>query len=228
MSRRYRLVLLATVALCVLGTAGPALAHPFGPPPTALVYVDGRTVTIDWRAAPDDAIAVGAELGLLPDELVDVYLEGPAQAAPPESAELDLTASDELRAYLVDHIRVEQDGVTCRPSVEPMDNFVHAGARTLHECPDPVSAVTITITMLHERHPAYRTFALSGAVDVDPQQAVFSVDNPRHEWDFEAERAAGGGNGLAVAWGPFALLAAAVVVGTVVVVAVTVRGGKGR
>ena len=228
MSRRFRIVLLATVALCVLGTAGPALAHPFGPPPTALVYVDGRTVTIDWRAAPDDAIAVGAEIGLLADDLVDVYLDGPAQVAPPESAELDLTASEELHAYLIDHITVEQDGVACRPSVEPMGNFVHAGARTLHECPDSVTGVTITITMLHERHPAYRTFAISGATDVDPQQAVFSVDNPRHEWDFEAERAAGGGSEQLAAWWPFALLAGGVVVGTVAVVAVTVRGGERR
>lgn len=228
MSRSCRRALaLAGSALLLLAPAGPALAHPFGPPPTALVSARGNSVFIEWRSAADDAIAIGVEVGLLSEELVDVYLEGPAQAAPPEDRELELTASEALREYLVEHIVVEQAGERCRATVQPMDNFVHQGARTVHECPDPVEEVTITITMLHERHQAYRTFAISGSEDVNPQQEVFSIDNPQHTWDFAAERdsipdtTTGGSSG--VVWWPLATVGGVAVVGVLFMV---LRGGE--
>ena len=223
-----RLFAVAVSGLLLILVAAPVLAHPFGPPPTALVSARGQSVFIEWRSAADDAVAIGVEVGLLSEDLVDVYLEGPAQAAPSERAELELSESEELRDYLLEHIAVRQEGERCRATVQPIGNFVHEGARTVHECPEPIGSVDITITMLHERHPAYRTFAISGEDDVSPQQAVFSIDSPEHAWDFAAERASADnptestGGGLVV-W-PLAAVGAMAVLGVVVVV---VRSGEG-
>lgn len=179
-------VLLVGILVVVLAAAiaGPVLAHPYGPPPSALIAVRGSTVLIDWRATPDDAVAVGVHLGFFDEEVLDAYLEAPAQAAPPAADEDALTASPLLLTYLAEHVAVIQDGQRCEVTVVPPENFVHQGARVLHACPEPVDVVEVELTMLHDIHEAYRTFGLAEDEAAAPSQVVFTVSDPRHTIDF--------------------------------------------
>lgn len=175
----------ATALLVLAGSGSPAGAHPFGPPPTAIVSASTDRVAIEWAASPDDAMVVGMALGVLDDDSLDQYLEGPVQTAPPAAAEEALSASSELRDYLLERIAVAQDGAACAGSVDPVENFVRDGARVVYECPEPVETVDLRVTMLHDVHGAYRTFAITEGSG-HPPQAAFTVDNPQHEWDFTA------------------------------------------
>lgn len=193
-----RAVVVCATALLVLGGGGrPADAHPFGVPPTALVSADGRRVTVEWAAAPDDAMVVGMAIGVLDDDSLDRYLEGPVQTAPPAAQEEALSASPELLEYLLERIVVAQDGEACDGRVEPIEDFMSDGARVVHDCPAPVTAVSLQVTMLHDVHTAYRTFAITEGTG-RPEQAVFTVDNPEQEWDFTAD----GQAPLRIAWLP--------------------------
>jgi MYXO-CTERM domain-containing protein len=169
----------------VVVAAVPAAAHPFGPPPTATISASDRTITIDWQATPDDAVAIGELLGLMPEGSTAAYRqESAAQVAPSRQAEAALSASPLLADYLREHITVTQDGTPCAPDVPAPGDFVHQGARILLTCPDPVAEVTLRITMLHSIHSAYRTFAVGA--DTSPSQSVFTVEAPAHTWRFGA------------------------------------------
>lgn len=200
----------------------PADAHPFGPPPTARVWAEGSRVVIDWGAAPDDAVAIGVEIGLLEPETVEAYADEPTRGAPDREVEEQLSRSDDLREYILGRIRVWQDGQRCEADLRPVDGFVTRGATTTHDCPGPVAAVEIEISMLHDIHDAYRTFAFS-AGDAEPAQAVFTVASPRHRWVFGAESSDASGG---VPWGYVGLIALAVVVigGVVVAEVLSSRG----
>jgi hypothetical protein len=171
-------------AILVLLAAAPAHAHPFGPPPTALVAVRGNAVLVEWRSAPDDAIAIGIHVGLLPEETMEAYLGVQTQVAPSAADEETLARSPELHGYLLEHIQILQDGQRCEPHLEPVGDFVHEGARVIHECPTDVEAVEVEITMLHDVHSAYRTFAIAEDDSTVPAQAVFTVAQPRQRMDF--------------------------------------------
>jgi hypothetical protein len=175
---------LLLVGILALLPASPARAHPFGPPPTALVAVRDNAVLIDWRSAADDAIAIGIHVGLLPEETMDAYLGVQTQVAPSAADEEALARSPELHAYLLDHIRVLQDGQRCEPHLQPVGDFVSEGARIIHECPAEVEAVEVEISMLHDIHTAYRTFAIAEDDSTVPAQTVFSVAQPRQRMDF--------------------------------------------
>jgi hypothetical protein len=223
-----RLILVALV----LATGGvwdlaPALAHPFGTPPSAIISARNRSVFIEWQATADDAITVGVQIGLLPEELIRAYLEGPTQVAPSRADEEWLSASPELRAYLLEHIQVSQNGRRCSATVQPITDFVHGSATVVHECPEPVETVEVRITMLHDAHPAYRTFAVA-TTDTVPPQAVFSQSNPSHVWTFEP--AAGAGDGAAAPAGPgppLPIVAAALVTLLAVATGLVVVGRSG-
>ncbi|HVM15145.1 MAG TPA: hypothetical protein VM287_12575 [Egibacteraceae bacterium] len=185
-----RVAALCGATVCVLAcglafTGPPAHAHPFGPPPTALVSADGRRVVVEWGAAPDDAMVVGMAIGVLDDGSLERYLEGPVQIAPPASKEEELSASDALRGYLLERIAVTQGGRPCEGIVEPIDNFMSDGARVVHQCPEPVTVVDLRIAMLHDVHESYRTFAITEGKG-RPAQSAFTSARPEQRWDFAA------------------------------------------
>jgi hypothetical protein len=209
-SRRSLLTALALTALL----APPAAAHPFGPPPQARVSADGRRVSVEWTSATDDAIALGVQVGVLPVGSLEAFQEGAAQVAPAAADVAALSTSPALASYLLDRILVVQDGAACDGTVQPIADFVADGARVVYDCPQPVEQVELTITMLHDIHEAYRTFAVAEGA-AEPRQAVFTVADPAQDWRFRdaEQRAPGPLRGLLVPAGILAglgLAAAAV------------------
>jgi hypothetical protein len=181
----------ALVALVLLMLpAKAASAHPFGPPPTALLTAEGTTIEVEWRSAPDDAAAIGVVLGFLEESAVSAYLEAPVQVAAPARDEEALSASDDLRTYLTERIVVWQDDRACPATVPPVADFVHGGARVVLRCPEAIGEVEVEITMLHDVHDAYRTFGITASEAAEPAQTVFTSSAPRQRIDFSA---AGGG-----------------------------------
>ena len=188
MASAYRTIRAAAAALTLSAiVAAPAAAHPFGPPPTAVIRVDGNALAVHWQAAPDDMLAIGERLGLLPAGTGAAYREAQTQVAPPASAEAALDRSPELRAYLLRRIQVSQNGRACPATVLPVSGFVGSGATTVHQCPRPIGEVELTITMLHDIHEAYRTFAVSEEPGAAPKQSVHTVARPRARWDLSGE-----------------------------------------
>ena len=183
----------ATVALAfvaLLTVPAPAAAHPFGPPPTAQISAEGNRITVDWSATPDDAVAIGELLGVMPEGSVALYRqESAAQVAPSAEDEARLSAAPELRDYLSDHIAVTQDGRPCSAEIPPIPDFVHEGARVVLTCPAPVDDVQLEISMLHEIHEAYRTLAVGQ--NTDPPQGVFTIDAAQQSWRFGVTQDAG-------------------------------------
>lgn len=186
LARRARVaVLIAATVGVALTAVPPAGAHPFGPPPTALVSASGHEVRVDWGAAPDDALVVGMAIGILDDGSLERYLEGPVQTAPPAADEEELSASPLLRDYVLERITVSQDGVACDGTVAPIASFLTDGASVTYQCPRPVAAVDLRMTMLHDVHDSYRTFAITEGRGT-PAQSVFTTESPEQRWDFSA------------------------------------------
>lgn len=211
--KRSTAVVVVLVVLLGPASPRPAAAHPFGPPPTAVVSADGRTVTVEWSATPDDAVAIGERLGLMPPGSVTAYREeSVAQVAPSGRDEARLSASVALRDYLMQHIRVVQEGQRCTPRVPAIADFVHRGARVVLRCPDPVSEVTLRITMLHDIHDAYRTVAVGRGSSAE--QSVFTIAAPEHRWRFGADASSVAPLGAVV--GATGAAMAAILVATVV------------
>jgi nickel/cobalt transporter (NicO) family protein len=210
-----RAVLFLALVACVLVMTGavPALAHPWGPPPKAVVSGQHDRVVVKWQAEADDAVVLGVELGLLAPVLLDWTWDGPKERPGDADGPL-LPPSGPLNAYLLGQIRVFQDGVACAGEVEPFGDFARDGATTVHTCPEPVEVVELEIGMLHDLHEAYRTFAASSG-GAHPRQAVFTAVAPRHTWTFGG---AAGPGGLWAAWAQMIATAvlAAVVMGLAV------------
>lgn len=176
-------VVVIALAACafMIGFSGDAVAHPFGPPPQAVVAGDGHEVTVQWSAEEDDALTLGISLDLLDPLQLDWTQDGPT--VPGDADQALLPPSEPLEAYVLDNIRVWQDGVVCPGRVEPFDDFVTDGATTVHQCPEPIEAVDLEISMLHDIHEAYRTFAMSEG-PAQPDQAVLTSSRPRLSWLF--------------------------------------------
>ena len=178
--------LLRASVVCVIFvvlTAGTALAHPSGSdPPHAWLEAEGRVVAVEFTLAPDDAAVIGAALGLLPDDAMDAYLGDAAAAYPTEEEIAEFSASGELHEYLLEHIEVRQDGVSCRGEAEPAADFLADGAELRFTCPETVEDVDLRVTALHELDPAYRTFSVDGGT----RYAVHTAAEPEHGWDFAA------------------------------------------
>jgi hypothetical protein len=168
------------VGLVVLAPALPAAGHAFGDPPRAWLSSEGRTVTLDWVAEDDDAAAVGHAIGLLPVEAIWAYIEELPEEQPTPAEIRALSDSADLRAYLLEHVNIRQDGRSCAGVAEPAADFIADGARLRFTCPDPVSQADVRITLLHEEDPAYRTFSVDGS----DQLAVHTAAQPEHRWDF--------------------------------------------
>ena len=146
-------------------------------------------MTIDWSSAPDDAIAIGERLKVLPAGSTQAYREGAdvTQVAPSRTSEQQLAKSPQLREYLLKRITTTQDGRPCPAQVAPMQDFVANGARIVASCPRPVSEVDITIAMLTDIHEAYRTFAVGQKSS--PAQFVYTLQQPSQRWRFGAAAA---------------------------------------
>lgn len=198
-----RAALAGAALLMTLACAAPASAHPFGPPPTAVVRVQDGLVVIHWDAAQDDMLALGERLGVLPPGSVEAVQDGVTQVAPPAASEAALDTAPALAEYLRERIAVFQDGERCTATVERIVDFVARGATTVHRCPTRATRVQLRITMLHDIHDAYRTFAVAheDTPAASPGQSVHTVRSPEATWDFTG--AASGSTDDGGALGPF-------------------------
>lgn len=202
------LPLASIAAALTIVSASPAAAHPFGPPPTAKITARGPTVTIEWSATPDDAVAIGELLGIMPPGSVAAYRqEGAAQVAPSGRDEARLSASPKLADYLTTNIVVTQDGQACEATVPTIPDFVHAGATVVATCPADVEEATLRITMLHDINGAYRTVGVGRRTD--PPQSVFTTAAPEAVWRFGVEASSGSPGAVVLAAAAVAVLVAA-------------------
>lgn len=180
-------------AAAQLTTPAPAAAHPFGPPATARIDVDGTEVTITWQAAEDDWVALGQSLGAFEDPAagpVDTTLTG----------EQKLARSTQVRRYLTERITVRQAGEPCRSTVLPLEDLLRQGARLTFDCPQPAVEVEIRLDALTDLHTAYRT-VLTAAGPMTPDQALFTSAQTTHRVSLSGDGQTGGGTALAVGTG---------------------------
>lgn len=188
-----------------LATPAPADAHPFGPPATAHVDVDGTEVAIVWQAAEDDWVALGQSLGAFEDPTngpVDTTLTG----------EQKLARSADVHNYLTERIAVRQNGEPCRPTVLPLADLLRQGARLTFECPRPVADLEIRLDALTDLHTAYRTVLTSDG-PMTPDQVLFTSAQTTHQVTMSGDDTGAGlgpvaaGTGVAAAGGTAVLIA---------------------
>lgn len=187
--------LLGALAALVAVTlpASPASAHPFGPPATARIGVDGERLTISWHAAEDDWVALGQSLGAFEDPSsgnVETGLTG----------EQKLERSPAVRDYLLEHITVGQAGKRCAGRLDKLEQLVKQGARVSFECAAPVTEVAVTISALTDLNTAYRT-ALTSEVAMTPSEVLFTANEGTHQVRLSAGT---GGSGRPAAVGTVA------------------------
>lgn len=199
-------------AVAVVCSAGPAGAHPFGPPSTARVTADGDTVKVSWLAAEDDWVALGQSLGAFedPSGAVSTSLTG----------EEKLQRSPAVRDYLLERITVSQQGRPCTGSLETLERLIERGARLTFRCPAPVTDVDVTLGALTDLNEAYRT-VLTADSPATPGQALFTAAQATQHLSFSA-------TGRQI---PTAVVTLAIVTGALVVVGasvLTVRGLRRR
>ena len=175
----------ATLAAATMG-GGPAVAHPFGPPTTARVVVDGSRVDISWQPAEDDWVALGQSLGAFEDPSA-----GPV--ATQLTGEEKLRESAAVRDYLRERITVSQQGRPCPGELRPLDRLLAQGARLTFDCPDQVRTLDITLTALTDLNEAYRT--ILRAESASPAETLYTAVADTHQVDFTQS---GGGLGPAV------------------------------
>ncbi|MEU5942356.1 hypothetical protein ABZ807_24965 [Micromonospora sp. NPDC047548] len=177
----------ATALSAAVGPAAPAAAHPFGPPSTAGISVDGARVTLAWQAAEDDWVAMGQSVGAFEDPnagTVDTALTG----------EQKLQRSAAVRDYLLRHVEVSQAGRSCAEVLLPLERLLADGARFRFDCPEPVTEVRLTLTALTDLNPAYRTM-VTAKTPMTPTQALFTATGTGHDLRVTAT---GGGRPAAV------------------------------
>jgi len=187
------LVAVVAVLLVVVAPQPAAQAHPFGDPQTVEISAEDDVVRVRWRfGGADDLTLLAISLGLLPESRV--MLDG---AVFPEEADIGVLAeADVFSDYLLDRIRV----TGCRGAVESTDDLATEGAVVAYACAAPVESAEVTVRMLTDLHPAYRTMA----VGPQGQRAVYDADEEVHEWalgDAAAESAPDLGRSAAVQLG---------------------------
>ncbi|GAA2584464.1 hypothetical protein GCM10010399_13100 [Dactylosporangium fulvum] len=186
--RRWRgLIAARALAVCVTsglatlsGTAvaAPAAAHPFGDPQTVAIAFDEQrpeVVHVRWRVGgPDDLTLLGVSLGLLPpdrvkpDGSVDYRYTDPAV----------LASSEQFAAYLLRQITVTDGGRPCAGELEPPRALDLKGAIADYACPGPIAVATVTVRMLTDLNPAYRTLATGPG----GRRTVYEADKDTHDW----------------------------------------------
>ncbi|GAB3465856.1 hypothetical protein [Actinophytocola sediminis] len=153
-----RVLVLAGVFL--LAFAAPAAAHPFGPPSTARVAVDGSTVSLSWLAAEDDWVALGQSLGAFDDSTT-------------VTGEEKLRRSPAVRDYLLARVTISQGGRPCRGELAPLADLLSQGARYTFTCPASVSELDVQLATLTDLNSAYRT-VLTTDPPATPARALFT------------------------------------------------------
>lgn len=170
---------LASVAL----PAVAANAHPAGEVPRARLAVEGEVVVLDWIAAPDDAAEVLVAAGIWPEEVATRYLDVafgiPADPLPGPEEIRAASRDAALPRYLAEHLVLEQGTRTCPGTVHPTEDLLADGVQVSFRCPTPPGQVHLTISLLHDQDPAYRTFSLDGTRRV----AIHTAAEPTQPWD---------------------------------------------
>jgi len=154
-----------------------AQAHPFGEPLTATISsaTAGDGVRVTWRpGAPDDFVFLAAGLGVSDsDPAGDIGL-----MAVKRDADL-LAASPAFARYVVDNISVSDGSGRCRGELAPLEHLIGDGVTVDFTCPHLTGAVDLSVTMMTDLHPAYRTLTTGPR----GQRFVYGVDQPGHRWD---------------------------------------------
>ncbi|OLF13662.1 hypothetical protein BLA60_00155 [Actinophytocola xinjiangensis] len=195
-----RILLLAGVF--VLAFATPAAAHPFGPPSTARLAVDGSTVSLSWLAAEDDWVALGQSLGAF---------DGSAAV----TGEEQLRRSPAVRDYLLARVTVSQGGRACPGELAPLADLTGQGARYTFHCPASVAELDVRVSALTDLNSAYRTVVTADAAT--PARGLLTAAEDTLRVRFSGS---GGlpGSVVGLAAGLAVLVAVVVAVGLVVLV----------
>ncbi|WP_062428394.1 hypothetical protein [Herbidospora daliensis] len=201
----FRTALAVALLAVTTLTAAPAAAHPFGPPSTARISVDGSQVAISWLAAEDDWVALGQSLGAF---------ENPATG--PVSTELTgeqkLQRSAAVHDYLLGRITVAQRGTRCPGRLESLEQLVAQGARLTFDCPTPAVDLDVTVSALTDLDENYRTM-LTAETPATPTQTLYTAKQQTTRLRFTGS---GGGVTTAVITVAAGTATAAVVIGVFV------------
>jgi hypothetical protein len=158
--------------------AAPAQAHPFGDPQTVAVALDRdrpQVVQVRWKVGGlDDLTLLGVALGLLPQDRV--MLDGAVFFQDSDAAAI--SASGKFNEYLLKQITVDSGGQACAGSVRPPSDLAKTGAAIEYTCPATVGAASVTVRMLTDLNPAYRTLATGP----NGERAVYASDQVSHDW----------------------------------------------
>lgn len=204
-TRRHRFAgtrraVIAVAVLLLLLFAAPAGAHPLGagPPPTAHLTAEGDEVEIAWTAQADDVADLAETLDLVPEGTSDAFLGmvGPSPLDPAERAALSREPA--LARAFAQGVSVHQQGAECAGQADLADDVLADGVRFSFVCPERVTTVDVTIELLHDVDPGYRTVALVGE-DPPEVETVFTASAPSHRIDLSAAAARAGVASLA-AW----------------------------
>lgn len=180
--QRWALLVLLLAAL--LGGQVPAEGHSSGELPHARLSAEGRVVSVEVTMAADDAALIGTLVGHFPEGTMEDYVAGRFERWPEDAEILAMSASAELRDYLLEHVAIDQDGRSCAGEARPATDFLEDGAVLRFTCPQEVTEAVVRITILHEEDPAYRTYSVDGT----NQYAIHSPAAPEHAWDFTLAR----------------------------------------
>lgn len=171
------LVLALQLAVLVVGVSS-ADAHPYGPLQLADVAADGDNVVVTWRfGATDDISYLAAALEALPPEriLLDgviLYQDGDEDL---------LTKSPKFAEYLNQHMVVSRGGEACASQVRPTADLIEDGVPVAFACSNASGPFAVTIDMLFDLHPAYRTLATTA----DGQRGEYVAEDATHDFTFE-------------------------------------------
>ncbi|MEO3743462.1 hypothetical protein [Plantactinospora sp. B5E13] len=177
----------ASALISLAGPADPAGAHPFGPPSTARISVEGSRVAIAWIAAEDDWVALGRSLGAFDDPAL-------AAVAGELTGEQKLQRSTRVHDYLLDRITIRQNGVPCPGRLAALDRLLDEGAQLDFDCPTEVVDVEVTLGALTDLNEAYRTM-LTSQTPADPGRTLFTSTEPTQRLRFTSDGADSGGAG---------------------------------
>lgn len=158
------------------GFAAPASAHPFGPPSTARISVDGARASVAWLAAEDDWVALGQSVGAFEDPTSGVVTTS-------MTGEQKLQQSEAVHRYLLERIGVNQNGTACSGRIISMEQLLTKGAQLEFECPEPIVEVAISVSVLTDLNEAYRTM-LSADSPATPDRALFTTASSTQHLSF--------------------------------------------
>lgn len=182
---RSAAALVTVAALFVAVAALPAMGHASTQIPHARWSLDGDLVRMHFTAAADDLADTVVAAGRWDEDVMWAYVDGDLEALPDEAEIAALAADEDLRRYLLDHVRVEVAGETCPAELTLPDDYIAQGASYTFSCPPGLDEARITITLLHGQNAAYRVFSVDGT----EQYAAHTAAAPTHTFDLQAASA---------------------------------------